>query len=570
MMNSIPASQLVNVIPSVLGAGGNALSLNAVFLTQDPSIPIGTAQPFSTEADVSDWFGPNAPETALAQIYFSGFIGCTQLPGTLYFAQFNTSGVAAYLRGGSVIALTLAQLQALSGTLDVTINGAAVASASINLSAATSFTLAASLITTGLQTVGGIFSGTGSQAAGVVTIASTVTGQLHIGDTLTGAGVEPSTTILSFGTYTPTAGTGTVNVSSSGTVSLGAIDVTSTAVVTYDTLRDSFVITSPTTGAASTIGYATGSIAAGLEFTQATGAVISAGAASNTPAGVMAQVVAATQNWATFMTVTEMTLSNKEAFAAWVQGTNSRYCYMCQDSDVSALSAGASGSFGAIVNANDDFGVVPIFDTTGGNLAAFACSVAASIDFTAKNGRTTWAYRGQAGLTPQITDATIANNLKGNGYNYYAQYATAAQQFQEFQNGQISGSWKWIDPYINQIWMNSNFQLALMVYQQQAKSTPYNVAGLNALRQVLSDPINQALNFGAIQPGVTLSASQAISVNTAAGVNISNTIQNVGYYLQVLQASPTVRSARGSPPMTFWYTDGGSIQNIQLASIDLE
>ncbi len=287
----------------------------------------------------------------------------------------------------------------------------------------------------------------------------------------------------------------------------------------------------------------------------------------------MAQIVNNTQNWATFMTVTEQTLSVKEAFAAWVQTTNSRYCFMCQDSDITAQSANQAGTFGAIVNAANDFGVAPIWDSTGGTLAAFACAIAASINFSQKNGRATWAFRGQAGLVPQIRSETIADNLKGNGYNYYAQFATANQQFQEFQPGKVSGSWKWLDPYINQIWMNSQFQLALMTYQQQALSTPYNDDGYNSLRQVLTGqggPIPQALNFGAIRKGVQLSPSQAIAVNTAAGVNIAGTLQNIGWYLQIKDPGPTVRATRGSPTINFWYTDGGSIQFIQMASIDLE
>ena len=333
MPSSIPASVLAQVIPGVLSAGGNPLALNSVYITSDPSIPIGTAQAFASAADVSDWFGPTAPETILANVYFAGFINCTVLPGTLFFAQFNTASVAAYLRGGSVAALTLAELQALSGTLTVTINGIVNVSAAINLSGATSFTNAATLLQAGLQSSTAIFSGTGSQAAGVVTIASTVSGSLAIGDVLAGAGVEAGSIIESFGTYTVVAGTGTVNVSTSGTVSLGSVNVAGTATVTYDALRNAFVVTSPTVGALSTIGFGdNGALSQGLNLTAATGAVTSQGAAANTPAGVMAQIVASTQNWATFLTVAEQTLSVKEAFAAWVQTTNQRYLYVCQDS----------------------------------------------------------------------------------------------------------------------------------------------------------------------------------------------------------------------------------------------
>lgn len=567
MTNSIPASQLVSVIPGVLSAGGNPLSLNAVFLTQDTSVPIDTAMPFSTAADVSAWFGPNAPETALANIYFSGFIGANALPGTLYFVQFNTADVGAYLRGSSLAGLTLTQLQGLSGNVIVSIDGAPVTSAAINFSGATSFSNAASLIQAGLV-AGTSFVGTAAQtaAADVVNVTAVSSGSLHVGSILAGSGVDVGLTIVSLGTGT--GGIGTYHVSTTTGFASTAVHVAGVGNVAYDAQRQAFEILSPTTGVNSSVGFATGTLSPLVFLTQATGAVVSEGAAAATPASVMDGVVAATQNWATFMTITEQIDSVKLGFAAWVNAQNQRYVYVAQDSNVLAIQANQPTTFGALV-ANDT-GVVPVFDTTGGTLAAFVCGTAASIDFTETDGRVDFAFKGNSLLVPQITDATLANNLTGNGYNFYAAYATAAQGFQEFQPGSVSGVWKWLDSYINQIYMNSQFQLALMVLLANVKSLPYNAQGYNQIRATLLDPITQALNFGTIRAGVALSASQAASVNSAAGVKISDTLQNVGWYLQILPASPQARGNRTSPPMTFWYTDGGSIHRLNLASIEIQ
>jgi hypothetical protein len=67
------------------------------------------------------------------------------------------------------------------------------------------------------------FTGTGSQSAGVVTISATTSGYIEVGMTLGGAGVEASSVVTSFGTYTHAAGTGTVNVGTSGTVASGTV-----------------------------------------------------------------------------------------------------------------------------------------------------------------------------------------------------------------------------------------------------------------------------------------------------------------------------------------------------------
>jgi hypothetical protein len=182
----------------------------------------------------------------------------------------------------------------------------------------------------------------------------------------------------------------------------------------------------------------------------------------------------------------------------------------------------------------------------------------------------TYAYRGQGGLVPDITDATVAGNLIANGSNFYGAYATANDRFLNLQRGVMPGPWNFIDAYINQVWLNSEMQLALMVLLTNIRSLPYNSAGYNLIRATLLDPIQQALNAGVIQPGITLSNSQRAQVNTAAGASIADTLQTVGWYLLIQDASPEVRANRGSPPITLWYTDGGSIQNIELASIDVQ
>lgn len=586
-MNSIPMSQLIGSVPSVLGAGGNPLSPNGVVLTNDPSIPIGVAQAFSTEGAVSAWFGPNAPETLnWGNIYFNGFTGSDSLPGTLYFYQYNTAAVSAYLRGAP-LALTLTQLQALSGTLIVSIDGRVVTSPSINLAGATSFSNAAALIQTGLQTTGNVFTGTGTVTNGspILTINTTGTGQLHIGDTVVGTDIPVATTILSFGTYTTGTGTGTVNMSANATGAAGpeAITVTELPTVTYDALRTAFVVESPTTGVNSSVGFASGTLAAGLSLTLVTGAVQSIGAAAATPAGAMDGVVANTQNWVSFSHVFDLTsdVTDALAFAAWVSTATpagqERFIYVEWDANLATTTGAAPSSFGAQVVAAGYNGVMPNFDLSSGQKAAFVMGAIASLDTNATAGRITLAYKGQAGLTPDVISASVAANLAGtpygsggNGYNFYGSFATANQSFQFLQPGSMPGSWRWVDAYVNQILMNSDFQLALAELETNVKSIPYNTAGTNLLRSTLLTPITKYINFGAIQPGVQLSAAQAAEVNAAAGVKIDGVLSTVGWYLQILPATAQVRGLRGSPPMKFWYTDGGSIQSLLLATIDVQ
>jgi hypothetical protein len=133
--------------------------------------------------------------------------------------------------------------------------------------------------------------------------------------------------------------------------------------------------------------------------------------------------------------------------------------------------------------------------------------------------------------------------------------------------GQVSGEFTWFDSYIDQIWLNSELQLALMVLLDNVKSIPYNPQGYALIYAAMVDPITAALNFGAIRNQVQLSALQAAAVNADAGIRIDDVLWTQGWYAQILDAAPEVRQVRGSPPCNLWYMDGGSIQKIVLGSI---
>ena len=173
-------------------------------------------------------------------------------------------------------------------------------------------------------------------------------------------------------------------------------------------------------------------------------------------------------------------------------------------------------------------------------------------------------------MPASVTDGATAANLKTNGYNYYGYVATAADSFQFMMDGVVSGDFDYIDSYINQIRLNSQFQLALINLLIASTSIPYNDAGYSLIEAACMDPINEALNFGSMRPGVPLSAQQIALVNAAAGVKIDTILSSRGWYLQILPATAQVRAVRGTPPIKFWYMDSGSVQYIEMASIAIQ
>lgn len=500
-MASIPASAIVNVVPNVISAGGSALNLIGLMLTNSTRTPIGSVLSFPSALSVASYFGSASNEATLASIYFNGFDNSNVKPGALLFSQYNTADVAAYLRGGSLSSMTLTQLQALSGVLSISVNGTVKTSSTINLSSATSFSNAATLIAAGFTSPG----------------------------------------------FT----------------------------VTFDSVSSAFLFTNTTTGASSTIDYATGTLSAGLLLTSATGAVTSQGAVAVTSqATFMNAIVAQTTNWATFLTTFDPDSSGntiKQAFAAWTNAQGNRYVYAAWDTDVTpTASTSATSSLGYLLAQSSSSGTAVIYSDASAQKAAFVAGAIASVDFTQTHGRSTMAFKSQSGMAATVTSQTTAANLQANGYNFYGAYATANQGFVFLYPGSISGKFQWIDSYVNQIWMNNALQLALVTLLTQAKSVPYNQAGYTLIRAACMDPINAAVNFGAIRAGVPLSAQQAALVNNAAGTAIDGILATQGWYLQILPATAQVRAARSTPPMTLWYMDGGSVQSISLASVEVQ
>ena len=489
---TIPASDIVVVNPGVVGSGGNPLALNGVMLSQSAYLPTKAVQSFASADAVSAFFGPASAEYALAQVYFLGFDNSTVKPGTLLFAPFVNAVRAAWLQSGSLAGMTLAELQALTGVLTVTMNGTVKTSTSINLSAATSFSNVATII---------------------------------------------------------------------------AAAFTTGPAVTWDAVKSCFIFTSSTTGAASTMTEATGTLSAGLKLTGATGMILSQGADVDTPATAMDMVKSKTQNWVDFMTIFEPVTADKTNFSVWVNAQNQRYAYVVWDTDAQAIVNGSTTNFGYLAKTAAYDGVVPVYNTK--ELAAFTLGAVASIDFSRTNGRITAAFKSQSGFAATVTDQQIAANLLANGYSFYGAYATANDNFNFLYNGQMTGKWKWLDTFVDQVYLNSQFQLALLSLLTSVKSIPYNESGYSLIRAAMIDPITAGINFGSIRTGISMSASQKAQVNQAAGLDVFTIIEQQGYYLQILDPGAQVRGNRGTPVINFWYTDGGAVQKITVASIDI-
>lgn len=489
MLASIPASEIVTVLPSVLGAGGTAMALNAVIISDDVKF---VAKEYSNADAVGNDYGTTSDKYKFAQIYFNGFTGSTVKPSALFISKYSAVDSAAKLTGASLRSMSLDQLKAIAGAISVTIDGV-LATGTIDLSAATSFSNAATLIATAL-----------------------------------------------------------------------------TAAVTFDTQLQSFVIASGTTGATSSISFATGAAAEALALTELTGAQLDSVTTVDTATTAMKRLTNYTLNLSTIVAETSTALNDniQKEIATWVSLQNHRYWLVKYGEEPTALIANNTTNFAGWIAENNVADVTPIYGTL--EHAALCAGYAASLNFSELNGRTTMDFRSTSTLAPSVTDVDDANALESNGYAYYGAFATANDRFIFLRNSIVSGEFKWVDAYLNQIYFNSQLQLAQITGLIANKSIPYNEVGKSKVRASAQDPINEMLNFGGIQTGVILSEQQKSIINNEAGVDAATIIFNQGYYLMIRDATAQVRAVRGSFPIKLWYTDGGSVHSINIASINVQ
>ena len=334
--------------------------------------------------------------------------------------------------------------------------------------------------------------------------------------------------------------------------------------VTYSSLTGAFQINGAGTGSEQTITYASGTLAEALNLTQAKGAVLSQGSDALTTTQNMALIKEQTQNWVSFTTLYEADEDEHLGLSAWASSQGIEYLYVGWTADPTLLVQGSTTSIADKIKTAEYGATALVYDNS--NVAVFVLGSIASVDWERYQGTINYAFKRVDGVAATVTDQTDADLLLAKGVSFMGNFATRNDDFTFLYDAKIFGDYGYIDAFVNTVWLKNVMQVSIMNGLTQAGRVPYNERGYALIRAWLQDPINRAVNNGTIDSGVQMSESQKAQVYNETGKDLSTELFTDGYAVLVEDAGASVRVGRQSPNITVYYTYGGSINHIDVAS----
>lgn len=354
-----------------------------------------------------------------------------------------------------------------------------------------------------------------------------------------------------------------INLSSAdsltGVASAVSTAITDASVVCeYDVENARFLFETVATGDGNTLEVVGGTLQAVMGFVNA---IESDGANQTDAVSAVNGMSEISNNFFSFAFLDTLAQQDIVALAEWTHNQNVRYMF-----SVTVNPENAS-TIQSLVKDYD--GVALTLDIYNQHAGFMPMAAIAAVDYTRRNAAIDMMYQQFAGVSPSVSENSVAKTYDDIRVNYYGATQQAGNSVSFYQDGLLQGSISSMGVFANEAWLKDAFFTQLLDLRLGLDTLPASTTGKALVMNVMAEIIEQALFNGTILVGKTLTATQKAYIT-----QITNdpdawlTVQSAGYWLDAKIVQETVNGvAKYKISYMLVYSKGDSINFIDGSDI---
>lgn len=326
----------------------------------------------------------------------------------------------------------------------------------------------------------------------------------------------------------------------------------------YDEDNGRFLLKTVATGDGQTLSVKVSDLALALGFESA---IVSDGSEQKTAVECVSGMEEISNNFFTFTFLDSLGSGDVVALAQWVDSQNVRYMFSYTVNPTNAE------TIQALVKDYD--GVALTLDIYNQNAGFMPMAAIAAVDYTRRNAAIDMMYQQFAGVSPSVSESSVAKTYDDIRVNYYGSTQQAGTSVSFYQDGLLQGSISSMGVFANEAWLKDAFFTQLLDLRLGLDTLPASTTGKSLVMNVMAEVIEQALFNGTILVGKTLTATQKAYIT-----QITNdpdawlTVQSAGYWLDAKIVQETVNGvAKYKISYVLVYSKGDSINFIDGSDI---
>lgn len=339
------------------------------------------------------------------------------------------------------------------------------------------------------------------------------------------------------------------------------------ATVTWNSIYNYFQVTSLTTGAASTVAFATTgspvdvSVLMGLSAS-VSGSYIVGGIVAETPLTAITILANMTNAWygVEFAASVMPSDSDYVACAGFIQGSNvSRIMGVCTQ-EAAALNASLSTDVASQLQALGYSRTFTQYSSSSPFAESGIFGDAFTCNFNGSNTLYTLKFQQEAGVVPETLTETQAAALNGKNCNVYVNYniQTAAGAIIAILQQGVMANGTFFDVIHGTDWLQNALQTAIfnLLYTVGTK-IPQTDAGVTQIINVITQVLQQSVANGLVAPGVWN--------GPPVGEIVTGQTLSTGFYVfapPIATQAQAARAARQSPVITVCIKLAGAIHSV--------